>query len=106
MTAAREVPFTRARKERPARKAAKKIARRCKRIVWMLRLLRLDAELLQHAARPAAVGDDARSVRGTHAVDPHAVQAHRGRVEARGARGQVVHAPFLATTHRGGIEEQ
>src|SRR5262250_221747 len=40
MTTAQEVPFTQARKERPARAGLEKIAGHCKRIVRTLRLLR------------------------------------------------------------------
>src|SRR5215468_3265423 len=48
MTAARGVPFTRARKERPARSGLEKIAGGCKRIVRTFRLLRWALNSLHH----------------------------------------------------------
>ena len=65
----------------------------------------LGAELLQHAAGAAAIGDHAVWVRGADAVYPHAVQSHRRRIEPRGACRQIVHAALVASPYRGGIEE-
>src|SRR2546427_2026469 len=40
-----------------------------------------------------------------HAVDPDTVEADGWRIEARGARGQIVHPALLASPDPGGIEE-
>src|SRR5580765_4000345 len=63
------------------------------------------AEVPQQPARAAAVADEAALVHGAHAVDPDAVKAHRGRVEAGRAGRQVVDAPLGAAAHRLRIEE-
>src|ERR1700730_2522047 len=69
----------------------------------MRRILR--RELPQHAPGAAAVGHHAALVGGAHAVDPDAVEADGGRIEARGPRGQIVHPTLLAAPDPGGVEE-
>src|SRR5438105_4817153 len=63
-------------------------------------------KVAEHAARTAAVGDDAALVDRAHAVHPHAVHADAGRVEPLGARRQIVYAALLAARDGGRIEQQ
>src|SRR5438094_6134227 len=63
-------------------------------------------KVAEHAARTAAVGDDAALVDRAHAVHPHAVHADAGRVEPLGARRQILYAALLAPRDGGRIEQQ
>src|SRR6266568_8226069 len=65
----------------------------------------LRRELPQHAPGAATVGHHTALVGGAHAIDPDTLEADGWRIEARGARGQIVHPALLASPDPGGIEE-
>src|SRR6266511_676640 len=105
LTAAQEGTFTYRGKREKAGRRLEKIAGPVNGRASSYVYSALGAELLEEAARAAAVGDHALGIHRARPVHPHPVQSDRRRVESRGARGQVVHATLLASPHRGGIEE-